>query len=121
MTYDSFSRTASQSAAGVFFVVCKPSFARRVQLTREIRELANRVDFLDASRDSKDKLEAALVSAEIDRIYVSWGVKEIIGLEIDGCAATVDSLIDAGPEPLFREAVDAVKAQLGLSEAERKN
>ena len=35
--------------------------------------------------------------------------------------ATAESLIESGPEELFKEALAAVKAECGLSENERKN
>jgi len=66
-------------------------------------------------------MEASVLGAEIDRIYVLWGVAEIRGLELDGAPATVASLIDHGPEELFLEALAAVRAECGLDEAERKN
>jgi hypothetical protein len=45
----------------------------------------------------------------------------LIGLEVDGVAATPELLASAGPEDLFREVVSAIKAECGLSETERKN
>ena len=121
MTYESSLTLDSTTTPGVSLVINKPSFARRVELTRRIRELANRVEFLSAGTDAKEKLDSALASAEIDRIYVEWGVREVIGLEVDGAPGTTQSLIDTAPEALFREAVEAVKAELGLRDEERKN
>jgi hypothetical protein len=66
-------------------------------------------------------MEASLLGAEIDRLYMEWGVEEVRGLELDGQPATPASLIDSGPEDLFREALAAVKAECGLSDTERKN
>ena len=68
-----------------------------------------------------EKLEAALLAAEIDRLYVSWGLQDVTGLDVDGVAATPELLASRGPEDLFREAVSAIKAECGLSEQERKN
>ena len=42
-------------------------------------------------------------------------------LELDGVPATPESLAAVGPEELFREAIAAVKAECGLTDAERKN
>jgi hypothetical protein len=92
-----------------------------MDLIRRIRELSLKFDFLKAGESTEEKLEGALVSAEIDRLYVNWGVQALTGLEIDGVQATPDLLATAGPEELFREAVAAVKAECGLSETERKN
>ena len=107
--------------AGVRYVVARMSFGRRIELTRRIRDLAQKIEFLSAGEDPKDKLEAALLSSEIERTYVLWGLKSVEGLELDGAPATPESLVASGPEPLFREALSAVKAECGLSELERKN
>jgi hypothetical protein len=121
MEYTSVETIESGVAAGVSYTVNKMSFGRRVELTRRIRELAARREFLEAGDTANEKMEAALLAAEIDRIYLLWGLREVTGLELDGAAATPESLAASGPEELFREALAAVKQQCGLSEAERKN
>ena len=121
MNYGSCTRVDSKVQPGVTFVISKMSFGWRMDLIRRIRELSLKFDFLSAGESSAEKLEAALLSAEIDRLYVGWGLQELIGLEVDGVTATPELLISAGPEELFREAVDAVKRECGLSEPERKN
>ncbi len=120
-TYESCLSVESGIIPGVRFVVQKMSFARRMELTRRIRDLAERVEFLNAGESTKEKMDAALLSAEIDRIYVLWGLSEVGGLELDGTPVTPESLVLRGPEELFREALAAVKAACGLSEDERKN
>jgi hypothetical protein len=97
------------------------SFARRLELMRRIRELAGRMEFLDAAKEPCEKMDAGLLRAEIDRLYLVWGLRGISGLEVDGSEATPESLADRGPEDLFREALAAVRAETGLNEAERKN
>jgi len=121
MTYESVERVESKIARGVTYCVSKMSFARRVELMRQIRELAGRAEFLAAGDDIGGKMDAALLEVEIERLYVKWGLREITGLEVDGSPATPDSLAEAGPEDLFREAFTAVRAAAGLSSAERKN
>ncbi|MGA2590669.1 MAG: hypothetical protein ABSH32_12190 [Bryobacteraceae bacterium] len=111
----------SQIAPGVSYTVAKMSFGRRVELTRRIRELSLRKEFVEAGETPNEKMEAALLGSEIDRLYLLWGLKEVTGLEVDGLPATPESLAASGPEELFREALAAVKEQCGLSEAERKN
>lgn len=106
---------------GVELVVRRMSFARRVELMKKIRELAHRVEFLKAGAEAAEKMEASMLGAEIERLYVVWGVKEVRGLEVDGTAATPEALAEAGPEEVFREALEAVRAECGLSEAERGN
>jgi hypothetical protein len=120
MNYESWVERESKTAPGVTFVLAKMSFGRRVELTRRLREIAQRVEFLEAG-DAKEKIDAALLTCEIDRLYVLWGLKEVRGLDLDGEAATPESLAAVGPEELFREAVGAVKAECGLTETERKN
>jgi hypothetical protein len=120
MTYESILERESLTSPGVTFVLAKMSFGRRVELTRRLREIAQRVEFLEAG-DVREKIDAALLTSEIDRLYVLWGVKEIRGLELDGEPGTPESLAAIGPEDLFREALAAVKAECGLTETERKN
>jgi len=121
MEYTSFETIGSTVAAGVSYTVAKMSFGRRVELTRRIRELAARKEFMEAGDTPNEKMEGALLASEIDRIYLLWGLKEVTGLELDGLPATPESLAASGPEALFREALAAVKQQCGLAEAERKN
>jgi len=66
-------------------------------------------------------MDGALARAEIDRLYVSWGLQSIAGLTIDGVEATPEILAERGPEELFREALGLVRQETGLDEAERKN
>ena len=121
MDYKSYESVNSNLQNGVSYVVLKMSFGRRVELTKQIRELAARREFLEAGDHPGEKMDAALIASEIDRIYLLWGLKEIRGLELDGLPATPELLAECGPEDLFREALAAVKQQCGLSEAERKN
>ena len=120
MEYQSWLERESRTAPGVTFVLSKMSFERRMELTRRLREIAQKVEFLEAG-GAKEKMEAALLASEIDRMYALWGLREVRGLELDGAAATPESLAAAGPEELFREAVGIVKAECGLTESERKN
>jgi hypothetical protein len=121
MTYESTVRVESKARPGVEFVISKISFARRMDLIRRIRELAMKSEFLNGGESAEEKLQAALLSGEIDRLYVSWGLRALAGLEVDGVAATPELLASDGPEDLFREAVEAIKAECGLTESERKN
>lgn len=112
---------ASKERAGVEFVVALMSFGRRIELMRQVRDLAARLEYFQAGQDTNNGMEASLLGAEIDRLYVRWGIEEIRGLDIDGAPATVESFIDGGPEELVFEALTAVKAECGLDENERKN
>jgi len=121
MEYQSTVTLESKSFPGVCFTIVRMSFGRRVELIQRIRELAGKVEFLEAGKDPGEKIEAALLSSEIDRLYLLWGLVKIEGLDMDGQAATPESLVTAGPEPLCREILAAVKGELGLSEDEQKN
>jgi hypothetical protein len=111
----------SRTVPGVTITIAKMSFGRRVELMRRVRDLARRAEFLAASEEAGEKMDAALLHAEIERLYVTWGVKAVSGLTVDGSIAGPELLADAGPEELFREALAAVRRETGLSEEERKN
>ncbi len=121
MTYESVEQVESKIAGGVTYSVSKMSFERRMELMKRVRDLARRADFLVAAEDANSKMDAALLEVEIERLYVKWGLREVTGLEVDGSAATPDSLAESGPEDLFREALAAGRAAAGLSDADRKN
>lgn len=121
MTYESVEVIESQLARGVTFTVAKMSYGRRLELMRRIREMSRKLDFLDAGCEPGDKMDAALLEAEINRLYLTWGLRAVSGLTLDGADATPDLLAESGPEDLFREALAAVRTQTGLTEDERKN
>ncbi len=121
MTYESVKLVESQLAPGVRYSVARMSFGRRIDLMRRVRELARRVEFLEAGEDAGAKMDAGVLRAEVDRLYVEWGLQSVAGLEVDGTEATPLLLAESGPEELFREALEAVRAETGLTEAERKN
>jgi len=119
--YVSYAEYASETLAGVRYRVARMSFARRLDLVRRVREVAQRIEFLDAGNDARDRIESSLLSAEIDRMYLEWGLQAIEGLTIDGEAATPALMIDRGPEGLAREIVGRIRTECHLSEDERKN
>ena len=95
MTYESnHTDPIARAAPGVSFTVARMSFGRRVDLMRRVRELARRMEFLEASREPGEKMDAGLLRAEIDRLYVEWGLRSVSGLQVDGEEAT--------PEPSRR-------------------
>jgi hypothetical protein len=119
--YSSETLVKSRAVPGVTFAIGKMSFGRRVELMRRVRELARQAEFTAAGTEAGDKMDAALLQAEIDRTYVLWGVRSVTGLTVDGAAAGPELLAEAGPEEVFREALAAVRKETGLSEEERKN
>ncbi len=121
MTYDSKFTVQSTILPEVRLTVRRVSVARRLELLRQVRELAARIEFHEAGAGLGDKLDASIASAEVESLYVRWGVTGIEGLSIDGEEATPEVLLARGPEDLVREAATLVRNQLGLSEPERKN
>jgi hypothetical protein len=121
VSYESHTRVPSATTAGVIFQIRRMSFSRRLDLARKVREIAQKVEFLEAGKELKDKVESSILSAEIDRMYLEWGLESIDGLRIDGESATPQILLERGPEALAREIVDRIRAECQLSEDERKN
>ncbi len=121
MQYASTVTLSSKVMEGVRFTIARMSFGRRIELTRRIRELGRKLEYLEAGEDLKEKIEATLLTQEVERLYLEWGLRGIEGLEIDGRPATPETVIAEGPEELCREIVAAIRSECGLSEEERKN
>lgn len=121
MNYDSTVLVPSRQNPQVVYKIARMSFGRRLELTRQVRELSRKISFLDAGQDPAGKIEAAMLAREIDRLYLRWGLAGVEGLFIDGQPAGPEELIEKGPEDLCLEALAAIKAECGLSEEDRKN
>jgi hypothetical protein len=119
--YDSLVSIDSKAAPGVRFAIYRISFGRRMELSRRVREISRKAEFLEAGTELHEKIEANILAQEIDAMYLEWGLVKIDGLIIDGEAASAVQLLEKGPENLAREVVGAIKEQCGLTEAERKN
>lgn len=119
--YSSTVRIASESCPGVEFTVRRMSVKRRGELARQALALQPRLEFLRAGSSAEEHLEAAGLAAELEELYLRWGLAGVEGLEIDGREADTEILIESGPEELCREIAQAVRRQCGLSEQERKN
>jgi hypothetical protein len=119
--YESTVWLDSQAHAGVRIGIVRVSFGRRIELARRIREIGRRAEYLEASSEPRDKLEATVLAAEIDRAYLDWGLIGVEGLEIDGSAATPQTLIETGPVEVAAEALARIKSECGLTDNERKN
>ena len=120
MHYESVCWLPSQSFAGVRYAVRRASLANRIELTKLVRELMRRDEFLRAG-DAADQVEAGLAELLVRKLYLEWGLVEIEGLEIDGVAASPQLLIEAGPEQLTEEIAASIQGQLTLTDEERKN
>lgn len=111
----------AEGGAGIRYRIVRISLGRRIELARRIREIGRKIEFLEAGGSAREKLEAAVLQGEIDRAYLEWGLEAIEGLEIDGEAATPETLIERGPLDLALEIVGKIRAECGLNEEERKN
>ena len=121
MNYESRLTIESGTYPEVSYTIRRMSFGRRIELTSRIHEYGGRMRRLDAGEDLSERVEAALLSHEVEKLYLEWGLEEVRGIEIDGQAATPELLIEAGPEALVREIVARIQAECRLSEDERKN
>ena len=119
--YESVSWFDAESTAGVRFAVARISFGRRMELARRMREIGRKAEFLEAGDGARERLEAVVVNAEIDKAYLEWGLIAVAGLAIDGEAANPAAVIEMGPMALTAEILARVKAEWSLSGDERKN
>jgi hypothetical protein len=92
-----------------------------LDLLREIRSVGQKLEFVQAGSSIADQVEAALISHEINAVYLRWGLLSIEGFLIDGEMATPEILFERGPVALTEEIVEKIQQQCGLTEAERKN
>jgi hypothetical protein len=121
MRYDSTTVIASSVSDGVRFTIARMTFGRRVELMRRVRQLSARMEFEKAGSQMVDQIQASLLGAEIDELYLRWGLVAIDGLVLDGQPADADSLISSGPEALCQEILAAIKRECSLNEEARKN
>jgi len=119
-TYASVVWHDSTVCEGVRYAVRRISLAQRIELTRRVRELTLRNEYLRGGT-TPDQLESALGELLARRLYVEWGLAAIEGLTIDGNAASSESLIEKGPEELTEEIANSILSELTISEQETKN
>jgi hypothetical protein len=96
------------------------SLARRIELAKTVRELCLKQEFLKAG-NAGEQMDSSLTDLLVLKLYLEWGLAEIRGLDIDGEDATLQSLVENGPERLTDEIVESIKSELGLTAGERKN
>lgn len=104
----------------VRYAIRQPSLAQRIELTKRLHALTLKNEFL-AKGDELHELELALADLLVQKLFVEWGLARVDGLDIDGSPATVDSLIEKGPERLVAEIAERVRHECGLTDDERKN
>jgi hypothetical protein len=105
---------------GVRFATRQISLAGRIELTQKVQELISKNDFLQAG-DALERSRACMADLLAKRVYLEWGISGIEGLKIDGRLASVQRLINDGPEELCNEIASTIQSELELSEEERKN
>lgn len=120
-SHQSFAWFEAETHEGVRYRIARMSLGRRIALARRIREAGRRLEFLEAGGGVQEKLDAAVLQGEVDRAYLEWGLEAIEGLEIDGGAATPETMIEKGPANLAAEILGRIRDECGLSESERKN
>ncbi len=121
MLYQSTTTIQSTSFEGVEFTIARMTFGRRIELMRRVRQLSAQMEFEKAGSQVADQIHASLIGAEIDGLYLKWGLVAIEGLELDCGEVTAESLVSHGPEALCREIIAAIKSECSLTDAERKN
>jgi hypothetical protein len=121
MNYSSVITIESSVLSGVRFSIRRVSLGARLELLHRVRELTLKSAFYEAGKSTEDRIQASISAYELARLYLAWGVVGIDGLNIDGKAATVETLIAEGPEALCDEIVEHIRGQLQLSADERKN
>lgn len=118
--YSSVTWHDSRTVPGVRFATKRMSLGERIELTRQVRELALRYEFLKTGEPA-DQVEATLADLLVKKLYIEWGVVELQGLRIDGEDGTPALLIERGPEGLSNEVIEAIRGEIALSDDERKN
>ncbi|MEO7651386.1 MAG: hypothetical protein ABIZ80_13055, partial [Bryobacteraceae bacterium] len=61
MEYLSSIERRSEAMPGVTLLIARMSFGRRVDLMKQVREIALRFEFLEAGSDPKEKIEASVL------------------------------------------------------------
>jgi len=120
--YESAVWRESKVWPGVRFQVRRMSLIRRHRLMQELKSLASEEAFHRAApEEAGSEISAEEVQTRIDEVVIRKALMAIQGLSIDGQPATVESLIESGPESLAQEITEAIADESALSENERKN
>lgn len=107
----------------VKYRISKMSMGRRLELTRRMRDLTKRLEFATAAAatSTDDKMEAAILAGEVDRLYWEFALESIEGIQMNGDEISPTTQFELGPEDLSREILMRIKQQTQLTDAERKN
>jgi hypothetical protein len=118
--YSSVRWFESRTIPGVSFAIRRISLQQRMDLTKRIREVSLCDDFLMSGSPS-EQLNAAENELAVQKLLIVWGLSNVARLSLDGEPATAETIIEKAPEEFANEIVMAIRAELGLSEAEIKN
>ena len=121
MNHESTRTIESSVCAGVTFTISRMTLGRRLEMLRHVRDKVKKLEFHQAGDSLEDTLNGGLLTCEIEKIYLEWGLRGLDGLTIDGEPASKELLIEGGPERLTKEIIEAVKSEIFLTESERKN
>lgn len=119
--YESAVWRASRTRPGVRYQVLRMSLLRRHRLLLELRGLAAEQRFHAAQGGIESELAAAELRGRIDEMTIRAALLQIEGLNIGGEPATVESLLESGPEDLAYEIAEAIADESFLNAEERKN
>ena len=105
----------------VKYRISKMSMGRRIELTKRVKDLMKQIEFASAGVGAADKVDAAILAGQMDKLYWEFGLESIDGLEINGEQVTPAEQFERGPEDLSKEILQRIKANCCVSEDERKN
>ncbi|MGD0581282.1 MAG: hypothetical protein ABSC08_20495 [Bryobacteraceae bacterium] len=103
------------------YQVLRMSLLRRHRLMQELKELAAEQRFHAAKEGVESAIATAELRGRIDERVIRAALVQIEGLRIGGEPATVESLLEDGPEDLAYEIAKAIADESFLNEEERKN
>src|SRR5690242_19711892 len=98
MNYETELTVASKVYHEVTFTISRMSFGRRLDLVKRVRGLAQQLEFFRAGTDAQERVESVLLAAEIEKLYLEWGLIRVNGLDLNGAPASKDEVIACGPE-----------------------
>jgi hypothetical protein len=119
--YASTLQLESSVFQGVSYRIRRFSLMMRLDLMKDVRELAKKAAHHEAGGSLAEGAAAVMLKLEMERLYLKFGLVDVAGLRIDGRDATKELLLEKGPEELLLEIADSIRKECGLSEAERKN
>ena len=126
----------SENFPGVSVMLRRMTEGRRIELRKLIAEPNRRIRVIirdqaivekepEETRDNAKWLELqdeydGIMVEKINPAWITWGVRQIEGLEVDGRTLTVEDWKD-WPSALFNEVLDAVKNETELNGVQRKD